>query len=309
MHTGSYVGIDVAKQTLEVAVHDGPAWQVSNDRRGCEALARRLTRLAPALVVIEATGPWGRRLAAALAAAALPVALVNPRQVRRFGAAAGQLAKTDRLDARLIARYGQAMQPRRWTPPSPEQERLEALLTRRRQLVRMLVAERQRLEEAPEVVRAMVADLIAQLETRLAALEQLVDEAVAAVPELAEQERLLRSIPGVGPQTARLVIVELPEINQLPQRQLSALAGLAPLNHDSGRHRGRRRIWGGRKELRQTLYMAALVASRHNPVVRATYERLLAAGKPQKVALVACMRKLLLILASVSRRQTPWYPA
>ncbi|MPZ99331.1 MAG: IS110 family transposase [Dehalococcoidia bacterium] len=309
MDTGSYIGIDVAKGTLDVAVDGGAQWQVDNDRRGRERLAHQLSRRSPALVVVEATGRWGRQVAAALAAAGVPVAVVNPRQVRRFAQAGGHLAKTDRLDARVIARFGWAMQPRLWTPPTPEEERLEALLTRREQLLKMLVAERQRLEEAPAVVQGLIAGLVEELEQRLAVLERLLDEAIAEAPVLAEQERLLRSVPAVGPQTARTLLVQLPELGTLDRRELAALAGVAPFNQDSGRHRGKRRIWGGRAGVRRTLYMAALVATRFNPAVRPMYQRLLAAGKPKKLALLACTRKLLTILASVARRQTAWYPA
>lgn len=310
METGQFIGVDVAKRSLEVAVGaDGQSWQVRNDEAGRKQLARRLDGFRPALVVLEATGVWGRAVAGELVGAGLPVAMVNPRHVRRFAQAAGQLAKTDRLDARVLARFGEAMRPRLWVPPSADEEELEALLNRRRQLVGMLVAERQRLEQAAAVVRAEVEEMVTVLEGRVQTLDGRIERAVDASPALREREALLRSVPGVGPQTARTMLVELPELGQLPQRQLAALVGVAPLNQDSGQYRGRRRTWGGRASVRNVLYMAALVASRYNPVVRATYQRLLAAGKAPKVALVACMRKLLLILDAVARRQSPWRPA
>jgi transposase len=304
--TDVFVGIDVSKDWLDVAVRDGEAWRVRNEPEAQQALAGQLAALQPALVVLEATGAWSQPVARALATK-IPVAVVNPRRVRQYAQATGLLAKTDRLDARVIARFAEAVRPRQWTAPEVDGERLHALVQRRRQLLAMLVAERQRLSAAPDEVRADIAELIEVLRRRMAALERRLDAAVEAAPALQTREALLRSVPGVGPQTARALLVDLPELGQIPERQLTALVGVAPFNQDSGQHRGRRRTWGGRATVRNALYMASLVASRCNAVVSALYQRLRAAGKPGKVALVACMRKLLLILDSVMRRGTPWY--
>lgn len=304
------VGIDVAKDELEVAFgREGAPWTVANDAGGRRALCERLVEVGAALVVLEATGSWARAVAAELVAAGLQVAVVNPRQVRRFAQASGRLAKTDRLDARVLVHFGEAMQPRAWTPPREVEERLQALVGRRRQLLAMRVAEQQRLPHAAAVVRAELESMIAELEQRLQRVEAAIEALLSEDATLREREQLLRSIPGVGPQTARALLVDLPELGHVRQRQLAALVGVAPFNQDSGQHRGKRRVWGGRAELRSTLYMAAMSATSHNPVIAAFYGRLRGNGKPGKVALTACMRKLLSILDAVARRGTPWVAA
>lgn len=303
------VGIDVAKARLDVATRPrGEAWQVPNDEAGVAALVARLRGLAPALVVLEATGGLERLAAAALAAAGLPVAVVNPRQVRAFARAVGQLAKTDALDAALLARFGEAVRPPPRPLPDAAQQALAALLARRRQVVTMLTAERQRLGAALPAVRRRVQAHVAWLEGELAALDADLGDALRASPSWQAKDDLLRSVPGVGPVVALTLLAELPELGALDRKRLAALVGVAPLNADSGARRGQRLVWGGRGRVRAALYMAALVATRFNPVLRAFYQRLLAAGKAKKVALTACMRKLLLILNALVQTGTPWRP-
>jgi transposase len=305
------VGIDVAKARLDVAVRPGGApWQAPNDEAGVAALVARLAPLAPTLVVLEATGGLERLAAAALAAAGLPVAVVNPRQVRDFAKAVGQLAKTDALDAALLARFGADVRPAPRPLPDAAQQALAALLARRRQVVTMLTAERQRLGAAPPAVRARVQAHVRWLERELADVDDDLGRTLRASPAWRAKEDLLRSVPGVGPVVALTLLAELPELGALDRKRLAALVGVAPLNADSGTRRGKRLVWGGRGRVRAALYMAALVATRFNPVLRAFYQRLLAAGKAKKVALTACMRKLLLILNAMVQSGTPWrHPA
>jgi transposase len=301
------VGIDVAKAHLDVAVRpSGEQWQAPNDEGGAAALVARLAPLGPALVVLEATGGLERLAAAALAAAGLPVAVVNPRQVRDFAKAVGQLAKTDALDAQLLARFADAVRPAPRPVPDAAQQELAALLARRRQVVGMLTAERQRLGTALPAVRARVRAHVRWLERELAAVDDDLGGALQASPVWREREDLLRSVPGVGPVVALTLLAELPELGTLDRKRIAALVGLAPLNADSGTRRGKRLVWGGRSRVRAALYMAALVATRYNPVLRAFYQRLLAAGKAKKVALTACMHKLLLILNAIVHARTPW---
>lgn len=301
------VGIDVAKARLDVAVRpSGEQWHVANDEAGVAALAERLAAFGPTLVILEATGGLERLAAAALAAAGLPVAVVNPRQVRDFAKAVGQLAKTDRLDAQLLARFGADVRPSPRPLPDAAQQDLAALLARRRQLVGMLTAERQRLGTARPAVRARVQAHVRWLERELAAVDDDLGRALRASPVWREQEDLLRSVPGVGPVVALTLLAELPELGTLDRKRIAALVGLAPVACDSGTLRGKRLVWGGRGRVRAALYMAALTATRHNPVLRAFYGRLLAAGKAKKVALTAAMHKLLLILNAIVHTRTPW---
>jgi transposase len=286
----------------------GAHWQVPNDPAGADALAGRLGALGPALVVLEATGGLERLAAAALAAAGLPVAVVNPRQVRDFARAVGQLAKTDALDAQLLARFGEAVRPPPRPLPDAEQQALTALLARRRQVVTMLTAERQRRDVARPPVRERVQAHVAWLEGELAALDADLGRALRASPVWRAKEDLLRSVPGVGPVVATTLLAELPELGTLDRKRIAALVGLAPLACDSGTQRGKRVVWGGRGRVRTALYMAALAGIRFNPVVRAFYRRLLAAGKPKKVALTACSHKLLLILNAILQAGAPWRP-
>jgi transposase len=303
------VGLDVAKAHLDVAVRPtGVQWRAPNDAAGVAALVDRLAPLAPALVVLEATGGLERLAAAALAAAGLPVAVVNPRQVRDFAKAVGQLAKTDALDAQLLARFAEAVRPPPRPLPDAAQEALAALLARRRQVVTMLTAERQRLQAARPPVRARVQAHVHWLERELTEVDADLGRTLRASPVWRAKEDLLRSVPGVGPVVALTLLAELPELGALDRKRIAALVGVAPVVCDSGTLRGRRLVWGGRGRVRAALYMAALVATRHNPVLRAFYHRLLRAGKAKKVALTACIHKLLLILNAIVHTGTPWRP-
>jgi transposase len=308
-----YVGIDVSKARLDVAVRPGgEAWQSTNDEAGIAALVARLQSwqpLAPQLIVLEATGGLERLVVAALALAGLPVAVVNPRQARDFAKATGRLAKTDAVDAAVLAHFAQALQPTPRALPDTATQALAALVERRHQLVSMLTAEKNRLQQALPAVRAKVAAHIAWLEQALAEIDDELDQTLQASPLWRERDHLQRSVPGVGPAVSRTLLAHLPELGQGSSKHLATLVGLAPLNRDSGVWRGSRAIWGGRQQVRAVLYMAALVGVRHNPALHAFYERLVARGKPKKVALTACMHKLLLILHAVLRDHTPWTPA
>jgi transposase len=305
-----FVGLDVAKAQLDVAVRPTrERWTVPNDEAGIAALVAQLQAVQPTLVVLEATGGYQRAVVAALAAAGLPVVVVNPRQTRDFAKATGQLAKTDALDARALAHFAEAVRPTPRPIPDAQTEALRALVTRRRQLVARRTAESHRLGSAPSpAVQADIVAHLAWLAQRLAALDDDLDTTLRASPVWRERETLYRSGPGIGPISARTLLLDLPELGTLSRQRLAALAGVAPFNRDSGTLRGRRAIWGGRAPLRATLYMATLVGVRYNPVLKACYERRLAAGKAKKVALVACLRKLLTILNAMATHQTPWQP-
>ncbi len=306
--TTPHVGIDVAKARLDVAVRPtGDSWQVTNDAAGVAALVARLHQLQPTLVVLEATGGYERPVTAALSAAGLAVAVVNPRQVRDFARAIGKLAKTDALDAQVLAHFAEAVRPPARPLATDHAQYLTAILLRRRQIVAMLTAEQNRLETAP-LVRERVAAHIVWLAEELARLDGDLAEAIRDDPAWQEREALLRSVPGVGPVLATTLLAELPELGALTRHQVAALVGVAPLNCDSGTLRGKRAVWGGRGRVRATLYMATLAAARFNPVIKAFYDRLCAAGKPKKVALTACMRKLLTILNAMLARRARWQP-
>lgn len=301
------VGIDVAKARLDVATRPGDeAWWVANDAAGLAGLAERLRGLGPALVVLEATGGLELPVAAALAAAGLAVAVVNPRQVREFARATGRLAKTDRLDARVLAHFAAAVRPEPRPLPDAAARELGALVARRRQVLEMLVAERHRRRTAGGAVGERIQAHIGWLEGELDAVDGALGDAVRASPAWRAAEDLLRGVPGVGPTLARTLLAELPELGRLGRKQVAALVGVAPLARDSGTRRGKRAVWGGRAPLRATLYMATVAATRHNPVIAAFYARLRDAGKPAKVALVACMHKLLRILNAMLATGTPW---
>jgi len=304
-----FVGIDVAKAQLDIALRPtGERWAVPNDDPSITALVARLHAVHPTLIVLEATGGYHRAAVAALAAAGLPVVVVNPRQTRDFAKATGQLAKTDALDARALAHFAEAVRPTPRLLPTAQEEELRALLARRRPLVAMRTAEGNRLGSALPSLHADLQAHIAWLDERLAALDDTLDTTLRASPIWRERETLYRSVPGIGPVSARTRLLDLPELGTLSRQRIAALAGVAPCNCDSGTMRGRRAIWGGRAPLRATLYMATLAAVRHNPVLKACYERLLAAGKAKQVALVACMRTLLTILNAMVKHQTPWQP-
>jgi transposase len=302
----TWIGIDVAKDHLDLAVHEGAVWRSGTDEESIAPLVRHLASLRPTMVVLEATGGYERPVTAALAEAGIPVAVVNPRQVRDFARATGILAKTDVLDAKVLAHFAATVQPEPRTLADGEAEALRDILARRRQVVGMLTAETNRLKQATQVVRSRITAHIAFLEVELAESNRDLDALLHASPLWREREDLLRSVPGIGPVASATLVACLPELGQLSRQQIAALVGLAPLNRDSGRYRGHRIVWGGRAEVRCALYMATLVATRHNPVIEATYRRLLEAGKPKKVALVACMRKLLVILNAMVRHHTPW---
>jgi transposase len=303
-----YVGIEVSKATLDVALLPmGRHFLVSNDEAGIDELLGRFEDPKPILVVLEASGGYERPVAAAMAASGIAVAVVNPRQTRDFARATGKLAKTDRLDAKALAHFAYAVRPEPRALPEEEAEEFQAILARRRQLIQMMGAEKNRLGAATsEAVGKRIKAHLRWLEKELSRTDRDLDQAIEGSPAFKENETLLRSVPGVGPVLCRTLLAELPELGSLPPRELSALVGVAPLNRDSGTLRGRRAVWGGRARVREALYMGALVATRYNPHIKEFYERLLAAGKPKKVALVACMRKLLVILNALIRDRTLW---
>ena len=310
-----HAGVDVSKERLDVSIRRNEAAEhtsfgVTNDEAGIEALVARLVAECPVLVVLEATGGFERSVIAALAAAGLPVAVVNPRQARDFARATGRLAKTDRIDAGVLAHFAEAVRPKPRSLPEEEAQVFGAILARRRQIVGMLTAEKNRLGAAGvKHVRKRVEAHVRWLEKELGRTDHDLDGAIKESAVLCENDALLRSVPGVGAVLSRTLLAELPELGTLSRKRLAALVGVAPLNRDSsGAFRGKKRaVWGGRASVRATLYMmGALVAARHNPAIRRFYERLVATGKPKKVALVACMRKLLTILNAVLKHRTPW---
>lgn len=307
-----YVGIDVSKATLDVAIlPEREHFVVSNDEAGRDELLGKLAQVSGALlVVLEASGGFERPVVAALAGSSAGITpfVVNPRQARDFAKATGKLAKTDALDAFVLAHFAQAIRPVPRPIPDEEAREFQEILTRRRQIVRMITAEKNRLgASTSKAVRGRIEAHIKWLEKELSRTDRDLDEAIEKSPTFRENEDLLRSVPGVGPVfLCRTLLAELPELGSLSPRELSALVGVAPLNRDSGTLRGRRTVWGGRARVREALYMGALIASRFNPAIKEFYERLVASGKPKKVALVACMRKLLTILNAVMRERTPW---
>ena len=304
---GIYVGIDVAKAQVDVAVRPtGQRWVVSFDETGVGELVSQMEDLSPALVLLEASGGLELPLVAALAAAALPVVVVNPRQVRDFARATGTLAKTDALDAAVLAHFAEAVRPPVRPLRDAETQALNALAARRHQVMIMLVSEKNRLSSATIAVRPRIEAHIAWLERELDDLDEGLRQTLRQSPVWREKEDLLRTVPGVGELLSLTLLAYLPELGTLDRRKIAALVGVAPFNRDSGTLRGKRTVWGGRARIRAVLYMGALVASRHNPVIRDFYQRLLAAGKPKKLALIACMRKLLVILNSMLKHGSPW---
>ena len=307
----TFVGIDVAKDRLDVHLRPSDqAFALGRDSAGLDALVERLAALAPALVVLEATGGFEVAVAGALAAAGLPLVVVNPRQIRDFARATGRLAKTDRLDAEAIARFAEAVQPTPRPLPSAAVQALGELVARRRQLVDMITSEGQRRRQArdPRLQRRLQAHLT-WLQKELSALENDLDDVVRGTPAWRATEDLLASVPGIGKTSAHTLIAELPELGTLDRRKIAALVGVAPINRDSGCFRGRRMVMGGRASVRTALYMPTLTAIRHNPALQAFYQRLIGRGRPAKVAITACMRKLLVILNAILRDQTPWQHA
>ena len=317
-----YVGIDVSKEQVDVAVRPtGRSWSASYDGVGIDDLVAQLKDLKPACVITESTGGLELPLVAALAAGSLPVAVVNPRQVRDFAKSTGRLAKTDRLDAQVLAHFGEAVRPSMRPLRDDDTQALGAVLARRRQVVDILVAEKHRLSRAVPEVRPRIEAHIGWLKQELDDLDTDLRQKIQRSPVWREKDDLLRSVPGVGPQVSLTLLAYLPELGTLNRKQISALVGVAPLSptpqigpsvglmqHTSGPHRGKRSVWGGRATVRSTLYMGAMVASRWNPVLRDFYQRLLDAGKPKKVALTACARKLLTILNTMARTGAHWDP-
>lgn len=302
-----YVGIDVAKRRLDVVVRPtGERRAVANDAADIEELVAWLRSRKPRLIVLEHTGGYERLVLASLGAAGLRVVAVNPRQVRDFARALGRLAKTDALDAEVLAHFAEVIRPEVRPLPDEQAQLFRALVARRHQVQGMLTSEKLRLPAAPGPVKALILAHIAVLKKELKHLDGELDRTIRQSPLWRVKEKLLRSVPGVGPVVSSTLLANLPELGHLSRRKVAALVGVAPLNRDSGQYRGRRAIWGGRGDVRAALYMAALVASRRNPVLKDLYQRLLAAGKAKKIALVACMRKLLVILNALIRDGSVW---
>ncbi len=308
-HQKVYVGIDVSEDWLDVAVRpSGEQWRAAQDEDGISSLVKHLAKLRPELIVMEATGGPERLAATALGAAELPVAVVNPRHVRDFARSQGILAKTDRLDAAVIAHFGEVSKVVAKPLASEEAQELEALVARRRQLVQMKTAEMNRHHRAMEVVRCRIDRVIDVLDQEIKDIDADLTSRLQQSPLWREREELLRSVPGVGPNLTFCLLANLPELGTLNRREIAALVGVAPLARDSGRSHGVRVCWGGRANVRAALYMPTLVAVRHNEALRKFYTRLLQMGKPKKVALTACMRKLLTILNSMLKHSTAWNP-
>ena len=307
MSTQVFVGIDVSKAQLDLALRPEGQFSVPNDEAGFAQVLERLRAVPPTLVVLEATGGLEIPLTGVLAAAGVPVVVVNPRQVRDFAKATGRLAKTDALDAQTLAHFAEVIRPELRPLPDEQTQALAAILARRRQLVEMLTAEKNRLASARTLVRKSLRTHIAWLERALHHTDTDLAQAIRESPVWREKEALLRSTPGVGPVMTTTLLANLPELGTLTGKQIAALVGVAPFNRDSGTMRGKRTVWGGRAQVRTVLYMGALVAARFNPVIRAFYQRLCAAGKAKKVVLTACMRKLLIILNAMLKHRTPWH--
>lgn len=306
-----FVGIDVSKDRLDVHVRpSGESFAVSRDGAGIAELAERLCAAAPTLVVLEATGGFEITVAAGLAGAGLPLAVVNPAQIRAFARAVGRLAKTDRLDAEIIARFADQVRPEPRPVADENARALAELVARRRQVVEMIGMESNRRQQArSDRVRKGVDRILTALQAELADLDRDLDDQIKGSPAWRAAEDLLTSVPGIGPITARTLIAELPELGRIDRRRLAALVGVAPVNRDSGAMRGHRAIAGGRADVRNVLFMAALAAIRHNPVIKDLYDRLRQRGRPAKTALVAVIRKLLTILNAIIRDQRPWQTA
>ena len=302
-----FVGIDVSKAQLDVAIRPtGETLSVANDKAGIKALVKRLAKIQPGLVVLESTGGLERQILCAVVSAELPAVRVNPRQVRDFAKATGQLAKTDSIDAAILAHYAQAIRPQLRPLPDAVTMKLRALTARRRQLIEMIVMEKNHLATAAKAVAKDITEHIGGLEQKLQGVDTDIDGLIEQSPIWKEHEDILRSAPAIGPVTSRTLLAELPELGTLDRKQIASLVGLAPFNRDSGTLKGRRSIWGGRASVRCALYMAALVATRCNPVIGDFYKRLKAKGKPFKVALVACMHKLLTILNAMIKHKSRW---
>lgn len=306
----NYVGIDISKASLDVATWPGEkSWEEEHNEEGIAGLVKKVKELEPEMVVLEATGGLEMDVAIGLAQAGLAVAVVNPRQVRDFAKSLGKLAKTDRIDAKVLARFADAVRPEPRFMVDEQQQRLNALVARRRQVIDMRVAEKNRLTTVYEEMKARLEMHIEWLSQEIDALDLVIQQQIQSSPLWREKEQLLRTVPGVGPVASATLLAELPELGQLNRKQIAALGGLAPFNKDSGKMKGKRCIWGGRAAVRPVLYMAALSAIRFNPVLEEFYDRLTKQGKLFKVAITACMRKLLTILNAMVKANQAWDPA
>lgn len=309
IHSPVFVGIDVSKATLDVAIRPGDeTYQVENNPDGIDQLITWLKPFSPEVIVLEATGGFERAAALCLAAVHFPVAVINPRQSRDFAKSVGRLAKSDKIDAAMLARFGQAVQPEPRQLPDEEAQCLQALFTRRRQLVQMMVAEKNRKTTSPSDVRKRIDEHIAWLKAECKDVEEQATKLIQENDMWRKKEKLLLSVPGVGSVTSFTLLAELPELGLLNRKKIAALVGVAPFNRDSGKFRGKRAIWGGRGSVRSILYMATLSACRFNPIIKPFYEHLLAQGKLKKVAIIACMRKLLTILNAMVASGSFWQP-
>jgi transposase len=307
MTSERFVGVDVSKRWLDVQVHeDGQGWKVGNDPDGFAKLITSMKKLGPRLIVFEATGGYERHCVKALSEAGLVVAVVNPTRVRRFAEAIGILAKTDKIDARVIAHFASVVKPLAKSPQTPQEEQLAAYVERRRQLQVQLTAEKNRLSTSPEMMRADIEEHIAWISEHVKKLDIQIQTCIAQKTEWKERAEIIDSVPGVGPVTASTLVAEMPELGRLNRQQVAALAGVAPFNKDSGPRRGKRKTSGGREGIRRTLFMAALSAASCNPIIRPFYESLLKRGKEKKVALTACMRKMLVIINVMVREGKQW---
>lgn len=304
---GIVVGIDVSKSRLDVSAA-GEYWSTPNDIDGMGKLIDRLKPLSPSLVVVESTGGLERGVLAELSAAGIPIALVNPGRVREFAKSIGLLGKTDKIDAGLLVRFGEATQPKPTRLPSNDEQKLSAWMTRRHQVVEMLTMEKNHLASAHPAVLASVKTIMDALQEELDDLNREIDEFIDQHPAFKQKKEILRSAPGIGQVTAAILLADLPELGTVDRKKVASLVGVAPFNNDSGRHRGKRRVKGGRPSVRTVLYMATLSATRYNPVIRSFYQHLLAVGKEKKVAIVACMRKLLTFLNAMIRDSKKWNP-
>jgi len=303
----TFIGIDVSKQQLDIACRPtGMTFSESNTPDGIAALINQLQKQRPQLIVLEATGGLERALVLALVAVQLPVVVVNPRQIRDFARSTGQLAKTDRIDAQVIAHFGEAIKPEVRALPDELTQQLDALMTRRRQLIQMLSSERNHLFSTPSPIQKSVKEHIRHLEQLIKKIDQDLDEMITRSPIWKAKDELFQSVKGVGPVLSRTLLADLPELGRLSRQEISKLVGVAPLNKDSGKRKGKRQCWGGRAPVRAALYMAALSATQHNQVIKEFYQRLLAKGKLKKVAMVAAMHKLLTILNAIAKSNQPW---
>jgi len=307
MTSAAIVGVDVSKRSLEVQIYgEEKGWKIGNDADGFGTLVEQMKVVQPGRIVFEATGGYESRAVKALSEAGFAVAVVNPTRVRRFAESLGILAKTDKIDAQVIAHFGSVVQPPVNARQTPLEEQLAAFVERRRQLLVELTAEKNRLSTCPDCVRDDIEDHIAWLAERIDRLEADIQVCIGLKPEWLQRAEIIESVPGVGVVTATTMVAELPELGQLNRQKIAALVGVAPFNKDSGPKKGKRRIFGGRSGIRRTLYMAALSATKFNPVIRAFYQNLLKRGKEKKVALTACMRKLLVIINSMVRKGEAW---